>query len=234
MKKYILVSILMLATMTGKSQDSYVEYYKLVNKANRNRYEKNYTKSLKLFQEGFEKVAYVHSMNYAKAARCVVNLKDYELTKDYLLEAMKRGYPLDLVENQDFKKFRKTNFYKELEVQMHEIGRQKGIDSSYKQKVDSLYYIDQKILRGNKNIQARQYEETLKYSDALNFKCLLKLIEENGFPSEQTIGYEGYKKSWVIIHHNARLPENKAYHEVLLQYLQKVEYLPENYCWVID
>lgn len=218
------------------AQNEYIEYYNLVNEANRSWYEKKYAQSLKIFQEAFERVDYVHSINYVKAARSAAKLKEYELAKVYILEAIERGHPGDFVDQKAFKKFRRSDAYGGLLSQINKFQSEANlsINNEYQRKIDSLYYIDQKILRGNDKITDLNLDPDLEYSDSLNFSCLLSLIELYGFPSEQNIGFHGYRKSWVVIHHSARLPENHYYHPILLEYLKRGEYLPENYCWVVD
>ncbi|MDC3220159.1 hypothetical protein OAU00_03630, partial [Saprospiraceae bacterium] len=236
MKTCLLLLMTIAISNQSYSQNEYIEYYNLVNQANRNWYEKNYTKSLKNFQEAFTKVEYAHSINFAKAARSAAKLKDHKLTKIYILEAVKRGYPNNYIDRKLFKKFRKSTEYKELRTEIDEV-QLKGdlsINKVYQRKIDSLHYIDQKIIRGSNNVTDFNLDLELEYSDSSNFACLLNLINLYGFPSEQNIGFHGYGKSWVIIHHNARLPKNHNYHSTLLKYLKSGDYLPENYCWVID
>lgn len=218
------------------SQSNYIEYYNLVNQANRSWHEKDYAKSLQNFQEAFEKVEYVHSINFAKAARTAAKIEDFKLTKRYILEAIKKGYPNNFIDSKIFKKFRKSDEYKALKTQMGkaQVERESSVNKEYKSEIDSLHFIDQHILRGRNNVTGFIEDPNLQYSDSANFSYLLKLIDLYGFPSERNIGFEGYSKSWVIIHHSARLPNNHYYHPSLLAYLKAGEYSPENYCWVID
>lgn len=226
----------MLLPFQVDAQNDYIEYYNLVNEANRSWYEKEYSQSLKKFQEAFERVEYVHSINFAKAARSAAQLKEYGLAKMYILEAIKRGHPNNIVSQKAFKKFKKSDEYRELLLLINQCQSEAdlSINKEYQRKIDSLYYIDQNILRGNDKVRDFNLDRNITYSDSSNFSCLLKLIEQYGFPSEQTIGFHGYRKSWVVIHHSARLSENHYYHPILLEHLKKGEYLPENYCWVVD
>ena len=181
-------------------------------------------------------MAYVHSFNYAKAARVAIKLKDYDLASDYIEAFARRGYPIGFIQQKEFKKYLASEAYKDLEEKLVAInnGYASTINEVYMAKIDSLHFIDQTILRGNRTDVSFEIDSTISYSDSLNFDCLLKLMNELGFPSEQKIGYRGYRKAWVIIHHSARLPQNHKYHGMLLEYLKRGEYQPENYCWVVD
>ena len=227
------ILILVLISAKGNCQVNYIEYYNLINEGNKAYFEKNYKKSLANYQEGFEKVEYVHSINYAKAARSANKTKNYKLTSNYLYEAIKRGYPSKIIERKEFKTFRKKNEYKTLKFLLKEKDSNQ-IKEQYKRKIDSLHFIDQNILRGNKTVKGFELNLNLKYSDSLNFKCLLNLIEKNNFPSEKNLGFDGYRKSKVIIHHNARLIKNAYYHQILREYVYSGEFIPEHYCWIID
>lgn len=230
MRIVLIIVLSMALQIRSWSQDSYIEYYNLTDLANKAWYEKDYEKSLELFEKGFAKVGYVHAANYAKAARSSAILKEYELTKRYLAKALLAGYPRKFLETQAFKAFRKTDQYEALKGMEEQV----VTDRWYKQKIDSLHYIDQKILRNNPGLEDKDFDKDLVYSDSLNFKSLLTIIGEKGFPSEKRIGFQGYRKAWVIILHNARLPQNSHFHDELLEYVKKGEYLPEDYCRVID
>ena len=234
MKKLIILIALGLASLKGESQDNYIEYYNLVNQAGRSLYEKNLNQSLDFYLQGFQKVSYVHAFHFAKAARVAVKLKKYELANDFIINAIKRGYPARLIDRKEFKGYRKSKYFKELEIEQLIQFSEDSVDQLFKLEIDSLHFIDQNILRGNKNVKGFQKDPTLEYSDSLNFLCLLNLIEKNGFPSERKIGYKGYGKAWVIIHHNVRLPKNHQYLPMLLEALKAGDYQPENYCWIID
>lgn len=236
MTQRLICLFFVLISPTLNAQDQYIDYYNLVNKANEHWHHKDPKLALAAYQEGFRKVDYVHSFNYAKAARLTASLKKYQLTETYIVEAIKRGFPSDFIYQKAFNKFRKTAVFKSLEKQIHQYQQEheSTINLVYKHKIDSLHFIDQHQLRGNLKVKGFDLDTTLAYSDDSNFNYLLELIDQYGFPSEQTIGYKGYRKAWVIIHHNARLPKNHVYHSMLLEALKKGAYQPENYCWVID
>lgn len=236
MKPLLTLFLICLVSANVCTQDDYITYHNLVNQANRNWYEKDYRKSLAQYQEAFSLVGYVHSINYAKAARVAAKLEVYELTSSYFREALKRGYPSGYLEGKVFKKFRKTAEYRALISATKSIdGQLRGtFNEAYQRQIDSLHFIDQRIIRGNEAVTGFDLDQGLVYNDSLNFACLLRLIDTYGFPSEQNVGFMGYRKSWVLIHHSARLPQNHYYHPTLLAYVKSGAYMPENYCWVID
>ena len=234
MKFQLLIFIICFLSLQTKAQ--YVEYHNLINQANKSGYEKDYKTALNLYQEGFKKVSYVHSINYVKAARVALKLKQFDLVKTFLSEAVKRGYPDKIIDRKEFNKFRKSSHYLAFQNGLNQYKKhaEQSINWDYKHLIDSLYYIDQKVLRGNKNVPDFKLDPNANYSDSSNFTCLLTLIDQYGFPSEKNIGFDGYRKSWVIIHHSARLVPNHKYHEKLLTYVLNGDYMPENYGWVVD
>ena len=237
--KYSLIVTLMvvsLGTKMARAQDHYIRYYNLVNQANQHWYEKEYPLALEKYLAGFEEVPYVHTINLVKAARAAAKLKRYDLVQQFLAKAIKSGYPTAILQSKAYKKFRKTDQFESLarNLKHYRAHYENSVNKDYQRKIDSLHFIDQCLLRGNNKVAPFEITTEGAFSDSLNFACLLGLMEKYGFPSEQNIGYQGYRKSWVIIHHSARLPQNHHYHQLLLEALKNGAYQPENYCWVID
>jgi hypothetical protein len=103
---------------------------------------------------------------------------------------------------------------------------QKKINNTYKNKIDSLYILDQSYREKN--------QSTEKIDDS-NFSLLLSLIYEYGFPSEEKIGYESYKRANIILHHNLRLTKNEKYLNIFFEkYVRNGEYRPEDYAWTLE
>ena len=234
---YLLGLIIPLFFATGlQAQDYYLEYFQLGNTANEDFYHKKYEKAVQNYKLAFSKVSYVHAPYYARAARATAKIKEHSLTAHYVKKAICQGYASRFIQQPVFKKFRKTNAYKTIADSLNvyqEMSRQQ-INLAFFQALDSLHFIDQSIIRGRDLGKRFPIDPAITYSDSLNLKHLLHLIEQHGFPSEHRVGYQGYCKAWVLIHHNMRLPQNHKYHSMLEEALRKGEYMPENYCWVID
>lgn len=230
--KIILLLVLGLNSTITFSQSDYLAYYNLVNKAGQNWHEKDYEEALVHYQKAFELVSFVHAENYAKAARVAAKLKHFSLTAEYMSKAIRQGYPDSFLKQTSFKQFKKSSYFQTMQATI--VTHQPAIGSIYRRKIDSLHFIDQNYLRGNKTVTGFELDTTLTYSDAQNFDCLKRLIAENGFPSEALIGFQGYRKAWVLLLHNVRLEENHDYQDRLLDALKSGYYLPEHYCWVID
>lgn len=231
-RQIILLFIITFNSNALCAQSDYLAYYDLVNEASQDWYEKNYEVSLSKYQKAFELVSFVHAENYAKAARVAARLKLFSFTVQYMSKAIEQGYPTSFLDQESFKRFKKTNHFQTLEKTI--ATHQATLDWVYRSKIDSLHFIDQNYIRGNKSVTGFVLDSTLTYSDTQNFDCLKKLIAEHGFPSEATVGFQGYRKAWVLLLHNVRLPQNHYYQARLLEALKAGHYLPEHYCWVID
>ncbi len=106
----------------------------------------------------------------------------------------------------------------------------------FSRKIDSLYYIDQKIRKtpGLKNIF---YIKIKKYTYDLDekiFADLMNLIEQYGFPSEKKVGFYTYRNAAIILLHNIRLKKNHSYFTIIQEAFDRGEYLPEDYAWLYD
>ena len=89
-----------------------------------------------------------------------------------------------------------------------------------------MYILDQSYREKN--------QSTEKIDDS-NFSLLLSLIYEYGFPSEEKIGYESYKRANIILHHNLRLTKNEKYLNIFFEkYVRNGEYRPEDYAWTLE
>ena len=92
--------------------------------------------------------------------------------------------------------------------------------------IDSLVFVDQYIIRNNKSYKAnykidkKKLPENLFDLDSSNWHLLFNCIKKWGFPSEEHVGYETYKKAWAILHHNLRLIENEKYHTEIFEYIK--------------
>ncbi|MBL4862828.1 MAG: hypothetical protein JKY09_07425 [Crocinitomicaceae bacterium] len=111
------------------------------------------------------------------------------------------------------------------------------VDHEYIKVIDSLYYIDQNIIRGNNTVKGNYKIDLKKLPenrfdlDSSNWNVLHKLINEKGFPSEKIIGKSAYENASIIIHHNLRLAENQKYHALIIEAIINGEYLPANFAF---
>jgi len=142
----------------------------------------------------------------------------------------------------EFKKFRKTDLFKMFKDSLTYFQAVYGenLNSDYKKQIDSLYYVDQRIIRNNKsvkgkyNIDKSKLPEKIFDLDSLIFADILALIEKYGFATEKNVGKESFSKMWIFYHHNIRLPKNEKYIELAQRALKEGAYLPNYYAWMFD
>lgn len=241
MRKLLLISILFCWVFNSQSQD-YVFYYETCNYADSLRYVGKKEEALKKYKEAFATVDYVHSEKLYKASYVSAELNKLEEAYNFAKQAMiHSGNPKIYLK--DYKAFRKSKYYRQLKDSTESFLTifNKRIDHKYISIIDSLDYIDQYIIRGNKSkrykkmkyqIDESQLPENRFDLDSSNWALLYQLIHERGFPSEQNIGSEKNLTAWYVLHHNLRLKENEKYHQEIFGFIRKGETLPrENYFW---
>lgn len=221
---------------------NYINYYNLCNDADKEVYFKNYKKALDNYEKAFQSVDYVHADKYEKSSKCAIQIKDYKRGALYAKKAVLNGSSTHFWKNKKLKKFRKTDYYKILNdsVLIWEHQHLESINFDYKKIVDSLHYVDQRIIRNNKTIKGdykidkHKLPEDLFDLDSLIFQTLLEAIDKYGFPSEKNIGKDGYDNVWLLFHHNVRLPKNHHYLPLLENALKNGNYRPRDFAWMYD
>ncbi|NQX98399.1 MAG: hypothetical protein HRT73_11055 [Flavobacteriales bacterium] len=239
--KIIITSILTFSLSILYGQN-YIDYYDYCNEGDKQIYLKNDSSALENFKKAFLLVDYVHAIQYKKASICAAHIRDYEKTYLFAKNAILNGNSPKFLKHRDFKAFRKTEKYKSLKdsIVIFSNFHIQSINLAYKREVDSLQYIDQRIIRknksfkGNYNIDKSDFPENLFGLDSLLFNRLFELINQYGFPSEKAIGPDGYSSVWVLLHHNIRLEKNSEYLPMAKEALMKGQYLPKDYAWMYD
>jgi len=241
MKKTLLLIIwnFLLSSAIGQN---YLDYYTLSNEADKEAYFGNNKLALNKLEQAFETVEYVHVEKLEKASKLAIKNKDFKKAYLYAKRAVINGSTSHFWKSRKLKKIRKTEYYRILNdsVQIWEQKHLKSINLPYKKIIDSLHYVDQKIIRknltvkGNYQINNKELPENLFDLDSSIFQTLLRAIEKYGFPSESNIGEEGYENVYIIFHHNVRLPENKSYVQMLEEALIKGKYRPQDFAFMHD
>ncbi|MEM6263738.1 MAG: hypothetical protein AAGI38_14590 [Bacteroidota bacterium] len=241
MKKQITLVSLIVVFSAVYGQD-YIPYWNLRNGADSAMYHKDYDVALGKLGQAIGSVPYVHSDTYRKAAICAVKEKQLENGYGFIKLAIQGGTLPHFWQHGDVKKaLASSAFYASMEDSA-DIWHQQHLASihmEYRALVDSMYYIDQRILRNNLTVKGDyQVDKDLGKSDqnvdSMLFHTLLGAIEKWGFPSEEIIGREGNQKASIIIHHNVRLPENHGYFPLFEKALKEGAYLPKDYAWAYD
>ncbi len=146
-----------------------------------------------------------------------------------------------------------------LDSQAQNIDNDKGrtINIIYKNKIDSMYRIDQNMrnkkylkIRNNiarllnkKSLSNRQKQRLDKLqtirkqqqeTDKSNTKTLLALIQKYGYPSEKNVGLIGYNHAYIIFLHFDYDVDNKILKPIFDKALKNNEILPSDYATVLD
>lgn len=232
--KLLLILNILFHSIYGQN---YIEYYHLCNDADEYAYSKKYDLALHKLEAAFELVDYVHTVQYEKAGKLSIKVHNFEKAYFFIRKSILNGNKNHFWKGKGFRKFRKSKYYRQLIDNIVDLRKQslQSINLNYKIAIDSLYFIDQNIIRKNKrikgkyNIDKSQFPEKLYDLDSKNLDCLLELIKIHGFPSERIIGIQGYEKAVIIIQHNLRLEQNKEHHPMAIKAVYNGEYLPKDF-----
>lgn len=214
---------------------NYVEYYSLCNTADSLSYIGKENEALDKYKEAFKTVKFVHSIKSKKAYELAIKTNSFEdafnFGKISLISSGKR----ELIKTNS-RKFKKSAYYKMLKDSSAAfiLSYNERINHDYIKIIDSLAYIDQRIIRhnrfykGNYHIDKTKLPVNLFDLDSSNWNLLYTCIQEMGFPSEENVGSTSYREVWLLLHHNLRLKENTKYHEEIFEFIRQGEYLPED------
>ncbi len=241
-KILILVLVIISINTFGQKSNNYIEYYSLTNEGDMQRYLKNDSLAYDCFLRALKKVDYVHSQVLVKAASLAVIHNDYKNTYDFSRRAVLLGYEYKFYKNKSYKQYRKTNYFKTFKdsLDIFKLQYKESLNLDYKNQIDSLYYIDQRIIRKNRtvkgdyNIDISKLPEDLFELDSLIFADFLALIDKYGFATEENVGAKTYSNVWLFYHHNIRLPKNGKYMELAQRAVKAGAYSPYLYAWMFD
>ncbi|MBN9294178.1 MAG: hypothetical protein J0G96_09385 [Flavobacteriia bacterium] len=231
----IITFIVLCLFYTCAYNQTYVEYYLLCNEADSMTYMGQKKEALENYKKAFQTVDYVHVRNLEKAYSLSQQLKMFDDMYAFGRQLIINSGNDDFLKAADVE-FKSTDYYHALKdsalyfKKMYE----ERINHRYIEIIDSLYYIDQRIIRNNKSVRGKyqiirsELPENLFDLDSSNWNYLYQLIHTFGFPSERNIGLNAYGKAWAILHHNLRLKENEKYHPEIFQYVADGDYLPND------
>jgi hypothetical protein len=239
--KIPVIILFVLLTFNLKGQD-YISYFNDCNEADKAYHYKAYDSALMKFEKAFTNIPYIHSRYLIKAGYCSSKLKQSEKSYYYIKKALLQGADGSILKQKELRRFRSTAYYTNLTDSLdfcREFAK-KSINQYYRKAVDSLYFIDQNIVRGNHRdstlfkTSVSVTEDYLYELDSLNFVFLLKLISEYGYPSEKLIGEKSYENASILLLHSIRKPWNSGYLEFMRNALCNGECLPADYAWTVD
>lgn len=241
MKKLLLI-IIVSTKIHGQKADDYIRYYDLCNQANRLFNQKDFSTALNKYDSAFRFVHYQHVSNLLSAAVTAVKAQNKKSATKYLRQAVLNGVPLSELSNKNFKELADFKPFKQLK-DSSAILRKKFLKRSnqlYAREADSLFYIDQVVIRNVKTpnplykVNLYVYANERQKYDSINFQYLITLIKKFGFPSEEKIGPTSYDGIKIVIHHSARMPTNKDKMELFKSALTSGEYFPTDFAWMFD
>ena len=244
MKKWVIFCFVFGIT-TSHAQD-YRTYYESCNQADHLIHLKKYDAALDTLKYAFTTVPYTHAYRYLKASQCALEVSHFEEAYHFAKKALLNGMQSDFWKHKEFKPLQKTSYYQMLEdsASIFRERHEQSINLEYKKIIDSLVYVDQRIVRnypfakGNYDIEVLNFprdQKSLDSLDSLIAHHLLELIDRYGFPSEEVIGPESHQNaSRTIIHHNFRHAQYEQYHLMLIDAIYKGEYQPQDFAHLYD
>ncbi|MCW3076883.1 MAG: hypothetical protein JWO32_1492 [Bacteroidetes bacterium] len=240
--RILLLIIVLSSKIYGQKKDNYFKYYDLCNQANKLFSQQDYNGSLHKYDSAFRLVHYQHVSDLLNAAVTAVKAQNKNSATKYLRQAILNGISTSELSSENFIELTEFKQFKQLR-DSSEILRSKFLRRTnrvYSRQCDSLFYVDQVIIRNVKTlnpvykIDLYVYASERQKYDSINFQYLLKLIEKYGFPSEEKIGPASYEGIKLVIHHSARMPVNKDKIELFKAAVSEGEYLPTDFAWMYD
>jgi len=238
----ILILVIISISSFGQTQNDYIEYYNLTNEGDKQIYLGNDSLAYDFYLKAFKKVNYIHSDKLINGAILAIKQKDYINAYNFSKNAIIQGTEYEFYKKKEYEKFRKTDYYKTFIDSLSFFHNQylNNLNVDYKKQIDSLYFIDQNIIRknksvkGNYNIDKSKLPENIFDLDSLIFVDILALIEKYGFPTEKNVGRKTFRDVFIIYHHNFRLPRNEKQMNIAEKAVKEGAFLPNDYAWMYD
>lgn len=214
----------------------YSDYYTSCNLSDSLVYVNQKEEALVELKRAFETVDFVHTNKCSNAYRLAIELHKYDEAFLFGKMMIIHSGEKDRIKTKS-KEFKKSKYYRQLADSLDhylELFNQR-VNHSYIRAIDSLHYIDQRIIRGNREgpntykLKKRDLRLISPDLDASNWHKLEQLIDQYGFPSEKNVGAKAYQQAAIILHHNLRLKENEYYHKHLYALIRSGQYTPDQF-----
>jgi len=237
MKIYIFIGLVFFCSLNVLSQD-YLNYYKLINRAEIETLNKEFKQADIFFKQAFKSVPKPFKEDYFLAALSIDNLKKDSLVYDYLIEGIKQGLTFKRISRQNFYHFKKSKLYKVLKKNYKKYHQNylDSIDQDLMMEISKMIKNDQKA---RKPIFGSS--KKMKKVDSYNFKRLLEIIKENDkWPGFSVIGENTPKGKYdvtgnitlMLLHFKKKqIEELKPF---MLKAVLEGEMYPYHYARVID
>lgn len=235
MVKYIFLIFTFITTNQSSAQP-FKNYYDSIYKADSLVFVGMKSEALRLYTTTFSSVEHPYCKDVKNAYHLAIALNQFETA--YLLgkQLLVQAGDFQLLTSKN-KQFTKSHFYSQLKYHKDSLilVHQSKINDGFVKLLDSLTYVDQRIIRSNKShkgnfdIPKEILPENLFDLDQQNFILLMSWIDSLGFPSEHLVGYRAYHEDvWVLLHHNLREPINLDYHKQVLDWIENGWYHPND------
>ena len=205
------------------SQNNYIEYYNLINKAKEYNKNDKIDSSLIVIKDAFKLVDYIHIDNLKFAKRISKKNKDkdfYEFCQTKL-NNQKKLINISLKEKIDSLGKKDQNIRDRKHI--------KARDYYYKCKYDTTFDCN--------NEKFKKSEEILKewwLTDSLNIVELKKIIKIYGYLGEKLVGKESNLSANIILLHYDKDTANHIMGDILYNALINGDIQPKMYAWIID
>ena len=237
MIKNFLLFTIALTIYNARSQD-YASYYKRCNLSDSLQYIGLNQEALDTYKIAFTSVDYVHSNKYYEAYHLAIKLGAFKDAFQFGKMIIINSGNKKLIGTKSTS-FKRSNYFECLKdsTDFYLENYKNRVNHDFINAIDSLYFIDQNIIRKNRSVIGKYslekdtLPENLFELDKTNWQQLHKLIDSLGFPSEQNVGLAAYNHAGIIIHHNLRLKENEKYHNEIFQSIEDGKYLPVHFCF---
>ena len=235
--KHLLKSILFFCISQISYSQNYIEYNKLITKAENYILDSNYNEALANYKEAFEQFDFVFAKHCYTALQIVSLSKDSSETIFFLRKSIKQGLELDLLNNAPFisnisQNSWWNNFVKKEYDSLHTIYLSK-INIRLRDQLIKLATIDQLYTKKLNKYRFRIIPQIIAYH---NWKKeigklveieLLPMIEKYGFPGEKLVGIntniweDTISKDFLISQTKKGLggPESVHAHLILIHYI---------------
>lgn len=229
--KTILLFLLLVSFQKNTLAQHYDSFYLSCNTSDSLFYFRQTQAALDTLKIAFNKVPYVPSWKLSDAYWKAAKAGDYDLAYRYGRQTLIHSGNIKKLQAVP-KEFKKSNQYQQLKDSSLVLVKmsQSNWNHSFIQLIDSLFYLDQRIVRNNKSVRGSYQidKKTLPQNrfdlDSSIWQTLYAAIQKYGFPDEQLVGEISYDNMTVILHHNLRLAENEKYHPEFIEYIRQGKY----------
>jgi hypothetical protein len=219
----------------------YVEYYKIINKAELKIVDSLYNEALKIYESAFKAVSFPYANDFYNAAVCAVLSEDFNKSLYYIDKLVAKGFELNNFEDSVFNPLKKDKKWVHF-VKAYPSKRKKHLKSvnlALKQEFERMHEQDQYFRKKEGSYEV--YRDTIAKIDKRNIERFLQIVDTYGFPDEQMIGinniYGQMTYSIVLIHHaqmGTHMQIRDKVTKVLLQAVEEGKFPPEYFASLED